>query len=679
MNTRLTVSWILVMVLLLALGAAPGAAAQQSLTYVDLVKRSTDLEYLAALPAPGETCKQWSSYDRASKYDEASGKYVAWDANGDGQGFIREEDGKVVMAEMEGPGCIRRIWSAAPDKGHVRIYLDGAAEPAVDLPFVGYFNGKNAPFTRNTLCYTVSKGWNCFVPIPYQKSCKIVADKGWGNYFHFTYTTFPKDTRVPTFKRELTPEESAALDAADAILSKPGTDPAGKRAGEAAWKGEEVKLKPGENTLCALDGPRAITAIRARLTLPPTPDDRVILRQLALKITWDDETEPGVWAPLGDFFGVAAGANPYESLPSGLTKDGQWYSLWYMPFAKKATVQVINETGAEQAASFEITHAPLTTPVEQLARFHAKWHADTTPPAEPERAIDWPMIRTEGVGRYCGVMLHVWNPRGDWWGEGDEKFFVDGEKFPSTIGTGSEDYFGYAWCCPDLFTRPYHNQPISENNAGHTCVNRWHIVDNVTFQQSFEGCIEKYFPQKRPTLYDCTVYWYLKPGGKDPYAPVPVANRTVWPASKIVRFKDAFEAEGMPVQHKTGGNAREQKMDSYGDGWSNGAQLWWTDAKPGDKLDLPLGARKKGKYKLAAQLTKAPDYGIVQLYLDDKKIGGKIDLYNATVTPTGIIDLGKHDLDVRVHKITVEIVGANPAAKPSYMAGIDYLRLEPVR
>ena len=64
------------------------------------------------------------------------------------------------------------------------------------------------------------------------------------------------------------------------------------------------------------------------------------------------------------------------------------------------------------------------------------------------------MLQTEGRGRFCGVMLHVWNPRGGWWGEGDEKFFVDGEKFPSTIGTGSEDYFGYAWCNPHLFQKP---------------------------------------------------------------------------------------------------------------------------------------------------------------------------------------------------------------------------------
>src|SRR5579859_1078998 len=129
-------------------GAAPLPAAEQRLSYVDLIHHLTELESLALLPVPGDRCAQWSSYDRKSRYDTATGKYINWDANGDGGGIIRKEDGKLVLAEMEGPGCIWRIWSATPKEGHVRIYLDGASEPAVDLPFSGYFDRKNAPFTR---------------------------------------------------------------------------------------------------------------------------------------------------------------------------------------------------------------------------------------------------------------------------------------------------------------------------------------------------------------------------------------------------------------------------------------------------------------------------------------------------------------------------------------------------
>ena len=94
--------------------------AQQKISYVDLVNRMTDLERLAVLPAVGEKCGQWSSYDRASKYDETTGKYINWGANSDGNGIIRNEGTRVVMAEMTGPGCIWRIWSAKADKGHVQ-------------------------------------------------------------------------------------------------------------------------------------------------------------------------------------------------------------------------------------------------------------------------------------------------------------------------------------------------------------------------------------------------------------------------------------------------------------------------------------------------------------------------------------------------------------------------------
>ena len=664
------------MALAVLLLAGPACVAAETLTYVDLVERLTDLERLAVLPEEGETCRQWSSYDRASRYDEAEGKYVGWEANGDGGHIIRRENGQRVMAEMEGPGCIWRIWSARPEGGHVRIYLDGAEEPAVDLPFRGYFDCKNEPFTRKSLVYTVAKGWNNYTPIPYQKSCKITADKGWGAYFHFTYGTFPEGTQVPTFKRELGPGEAAALDAADAYLSALGKEPVVRHPEE---QKEEValKVKPGAMaSLLDLEGPRAITALRVKVDLPDSPDDRAILRELVLKITWDGEDTPSVWTPLGDFFGTAPGANPYCSLPLGLTEDGWWYSYWYMPFAKGASVEVANEGAKTHKVEAEITHAPLTHPVEKLARFHAKWHLDAFLPPEPERWIDWTILTTEGAGRFCGVMLHVWNPRGGWWGEGDEKFHVDGEKFPSTIGTGSEDYFGYAWCTPALFTRAYHNQTRVNGNIGHVSVNRWQIADNIPFQKSFEGYIEKYYKNERPTLYSGVAYWYLAPGGKDPYTPVNMDLRMVWPEPEIPRVKGAIEGEQMKILGKTAGNPHMQELAGFGDAWSGLRHLWWTDAKPGDKLDLRLPVGKAGTYTLAVQLTKAKDYGIVQLYLDDEKLGEPIDLYNPNVVPTGALDMGRRELSKGDHKLTIEITGANPEAVKSYMAGLDYVKLD---
>jgi hypothetical protein len=275
-----------------------------------------------------------------------------------------------------------------------------------------------------------------------------------------------------------------------------------------------------------------------------------------------------------------------------------------------------------------------------------------------------------------GVMLHVWNPKGGWWGEGDEKFFVDGEKFPSTIGTGSEDYFGYAWGDPALFENAYHNQTISMGNRGHICVNRWHISDNVPFQKSFEGDIEKYFPNNRPCLFASTTYWYLSAEGKDPYPELSVTERVgYWSNAITTVVKGAIEGERMKILAKTG-NPHEQDLSGHEGQWSNGAHLWWTGAKPGDKLELALPVKEAGQYKITLQLTKAKDYGMVQLSLDGQKLGDPIDLYNDGVIPTGPLAMGTHDLTAGEHKLTAEITGANPVAVKNYMFGLDYVKLE---
>jgi len=649
----------------------------EEFTYIDLINRLTDMEQLAVLPVEGEKCRQWSSYDRASKYDASTDKYINWDANGDGTGIIARKGAAQVFADIEGPGVIWRIWSAKDGPGHVKIYLDGGEKPAVDLPFTAYFDRKHEPFTRGALVHKAAMGLNNYTPIPFQKSCRITAEKNWGRYYHFTYTTYPKGTKLPTFNMKLTDAESKALDRANAMLSDCGSDPAPRRKGQETIKAS-IRVSPGKKVkLAKITGPRrAITAIKIKPQLPDKPDDIDVLRQLAISIRWDGEETPSVWAPLGDFFGTAAGENFYRSLPLGMTEDG-YYCYWYMPFITEAVVEIANGGDKARKLDFEITHAPLSKRHQRLGRFHAKWHRDSD--LDAGRRIDWTMLKTKGRGRFCGVMLHVWNPRGGWWGEGDEKFFVDGEKFPSTFGTGSEDYFGYAWCNPTLFENCYHNQPISMNNKGHVSVNRWHIADNIPFTKSFEGAIEKYYPNNKPTLYACTSYWYLDSKGADHYKPAPVEERTgYWGPIKVYHAKGALEGEKLRVIEKTGdGNLSTQSMGNFGSAWSGEAHLWWTHGKPGDTLELALPVKESGTYRVKAQLTKAIDYGIMEISLDGKGVAGSpFDLFNRSVVATGELDLGVFDLGKGEHTLTVEIAGANEAAIKSYMLGLDYVKLE---
>jgi len=664
--------------ILLCLLVTGNAFSAVTYRYVDLIKKLTDLESLATLPAKGETGQQFSSYDRASKYDAKTKKYIAWDANGDHNGIIRTEGDLQVMAEMKGPGCITRIWSAYATSGHVKIYLDGASEPAVDLPFSGYFDGSNEPFIYPSLVHDASSGKNCYVPIPYQKSCKIVAEKDWGAYYHFTYTTFPKGTKVPTFQRNLSSEELAALRGVDYYLRYGlGRDPSPKRQDQTELT-PNVSVNPGKTvTIARIQGARAITGLRMNIAQSSLSED--MLRNVILRIYWDGEKTPSVWAPIGDFFGSGLGANKYKSLPLGVTDDS-FYSFWYMPFANGAVVELKNEGDTAFSAPFSITTAGLTQPADKLGRFHAKWHRDAMLPKEPERAIDWPMLKTDGRGRYCGVALEVWNPKGGWWGEGDEKFFVDGEKFPSTFGTGSEDFFGYAWCNPTLFYNAFHNQPRNDenNNSGHIVVNRWQIADNIPFQKSFEGDIEKYYANNRPSLDACMVYWYLSPKGADFYQPVAKADRKFYVEPEVYRVPGVLEGEKLKMTGKTGGNTQIQNLEEFPGQWSGNNQIWWTEARTGDKLDLVLPVDKAGTYDICAQFTKAADYGIVQMWLDGNKLGGPLDLFNESVIPGGEVSLGTAELTVGEHKLTAELVGANPKAR-GYMIGLDYVRLKPIQ
>ena len=665
-------------------GAVREALAQQSLSYAELVGRLIDMQAPARLPLAGERNAMWASTDRASRFDAATGKYVAWEANGDGNGFIRKEGDSLVLAEMEGPGVIWRIWSAMPKEGRVKIFLDGAETPAIDMPFAHYFDAAHEPFALATLGYESGRGKNLYFPIPYQRSCKIVAEEGWGRYFQFTYTTFPPETRLPTFSTALAEEPiaAAALRRVDRFFAEGlGTDPAGERTGQVV-DAAKLDLPAGQTVQAArLQGPRAISALRVKMDFADRADQMAALRGIVLKITWDNDKTPAVWCPLGDFFGTAPGENHFTSLPVGMTADG-YYSYWFMPFDTSALVELVNDTPVDRQLQMELIHAPLAAPVERWGRLHVKWHRDVMPVSK-DRYPDWTLLRTQGRGRFCGVMLHVWNPRGGqyapagvgryWWGEGDEKFFVDGEVFPSTFGTGTEDYFGYAWGCGDYFSRPFNCQSMTEQNAGHQSVCRWQIADNVPFAKSFDGYLEKYFPNEVPTLFACTTVWYLAPGGVDPHGPVPAAER--W--GYCVRPPTV--AGGYLVLERSGGAVSTQDMRSFGQGvWSGDDQLWWTGGKPGDRLDVELPVKKAGKYALSVRLTKAADYGIVQPFLDGKKVGPEIDLYNDGVILTEPIRLGTAELAEGPHRLSFEIVGANAQAIKKYMFGLDRVVLEPV-
>ncbi len=626
----------------LVLAGEPSA----EVTVESLLDEMVDLDRLA-WPAD-YTCRQFSSYDRASK---APTDEKGWFANGDRGQYLRvDANGEHVLAEADGPGAIVRIWSADPG-GTIRVYLDGAV--ALEADFAALTQGRVEPFGP-PFGGRRANGCNLYFPFPYARSMKVTTSTG-GQYYHVNVRTYPKGTKVRTYAGPPPVEAmkliAARLDAGEPAPVASGAPPAGG-------------VSPFGGSL-ELDGPRTIT----ELELSRIEGD---LRQATITMTFDGEL--CVCAPLGDFFGAAPDAPAYATL--ALATRPAWRSTFPMPFSKKARIEV---EGAKVEG--EVRHRPGDAPL----RFHAWWRGKARISTRP--MIDWPILRGEGGrGRYVGTALFLRNPVRTWWGEGDEKVYVDGEAFPSTFGTGTEDYFGYAWGSPELFEHPYHAQSRCDGpgTRGFTALARLHLIDDIPFASSIRFDLELWHWAECEVSYATIAYFYAEPGFRlDFESPDPpnASEREVIPLPDLraVKVPGSIEGEGLAVLEKTGGVVVEtQDMLGFGDGWSSGKHLWWRGGKPGDavRLEVEAPAEAAGRKKLVLALTKAPDYGIVKIAWNGAVLAERVDLYDPAVVPAGE---RAFEVDVRAgaNELRLEIAGTNEKAAPkNYMAGLDYVRFE---
>jgi len=645
-----------------------GCVSSRPVSTETLLREMTDLKGLAEFPSPSFTCRQFSSYDRASTSAEDQ---KTWFANGDCGKYLRQEehDGRseYVMMDVDGPGAIVRIWSANP-KGTLRVYLDHDDKPVLEVPMADLLSGKAAGVPE-PIAHVRSAGWNCYLPIPYAEHCLVTSDEG-GFYYHVNYRTYAPGTDVVTFTvADLETLAEVIGDTASHLASPGGVAPTAKM-GSGAASGELVELQPGHShtRYVTSEKPGAICELRVKVV---ADDVERALRQMLLTIAFDGQRT--VACPLGDFFGAGPGVNAYESLPLGVTDDGEMWSHWVMPFRKTAQLDILNLD--DQAVSVSLdTLATDVKWTDQSMYFHAGWRverdASTRPPS------DWNYVTVNGQGVFAGAAFAIANPVKQWWGEGDEKIYVDGELFPSHFGTGTEDYYGYAWCSPTPFTHAYHNQPRCDgpNNYGHTAVNRWHVLDRIPFEREFRFDMELWhWWEGRVLEMSVATYWYARPGATSNLA-VPTADDlrlAKVPEYVASRVKGALEGEEMRVVAKIGTPGPQDIANC-----SNERHLWWRGAKPGDKLVLAFDAAEAGTHRVYGRFVKAHDYGIIRLWLNDKPAGRPIDFYNDGILVTDEILLGEFDLSAGDNRLTAEVIGANGKAVREYMFGLDYVRLE---
>jgi len=299
------------------------------------------------------------------------------------------------------------------------------------------------------------------------------------------------------------------------------------------------RIEGGETReMARIEGPGVIRHIWVTVSA----EDEWYLRKTLLRAYWDGEASPSVEAPLGDFFGVGHGVvNSYScavlnmSASPGELKHAAMNCYFPMPFSEHARIEVANESDLPIGSFyFYVDYELLPERPDGDGRFHAKWRrenpTDGWVPVRPEQQPDWGkemgqtpnltdrenhlFVEARGAGHFVGVNLSVHNLCGGWWGEGDDMFMIDGEKWPPDLhGTGSEDYFGHAWGMQPqnafLYNGvSYHKPGTVFNYNERITVYRYHLADPVIFHESLRASIEHGHANTHSNDYASTAYWY---------------------------------------------------------------------------------------------------------------------------------------------------------------------------
>ncbi|MDD8025405.1 MAG: DUF2961 domain-containing protein [Acidobacteriota bacterium] len=659
---------VLILIALSAARPAPGGGAAVILTPASgtidtpaLLREMIDFENLAREPWPPYKSASASSHDRAAI---AGGE--AWFANRDVGQYVRAEanEGRKehVLADLKGPGAVTRFWSANPDWANtVRFYFDGEARPRLAFPLKDLFTGKTAPFGP-TFSYISGTGGNLYYPLPYERSLKITIEekeKFPRLYYEIGYRTYGGGARVATFD----PAKAGAWAETQARTAEllEGPEPAPAPAGT-EWKTYKLTVPPGRSAAVPeINGPAAVYEWSARVL--GTKDEKAY-RHLLLEIDFDGRA--GVRTPLGDFFGSGPGVNPYTNLFFTVAADGTMASRLLMPFKTSMRLSLSNAGLAAREVELKLRVGKRAFDDRDM-HLRAQWDVltrDSWPP------FDWNVLTARGAGKVVGTVYQIANPVLIWWGEGDQKIFVDGEPYPSTFGTGTEDDYGYAYGDNRPFVRPYHAQTRVDGpgSGGHISLNRWYVLDALPYRDGlrFEQEMWHWMPC-RPT-WSHVVYWYAAPGTPGPRE---IDRTSLGPIDLGVRadMLEPQEGERLPFE-ASGGTAAKERLANC----SEAEHLVWRDAKPGDKLTVKFTAPEEGLYSVELNLGMNADYGRFKPAVNGSAAADAVDCYSAKLfwlhPKLGVFPMKKGE-----NILTVEALAPNAEAKPGSLFGLDYVFL----
>jgi len=620
-----------------AVGCGPRAVPEGTITTGSLYDEMIDLVALSRFPAPAFQTVQFSSYDRRSDLPEGPG----WFANSDGFGgepipgfeaVLREPGadsiGEYLMAEVEGPGALVRLWTAAID-GEVRVFLDGAAEPLYDGSADAFFRRPLEAFPQAqdldpaALVGALYQRDGTYAPIPFARGFRMVwiGNLAHTHFYQVEVRRYEEGARVATFHPEDLTTYRHIIDRVTAALADPDANFPPRSQMEALPVSST--LQPGTGVdLLELEGPGALERLELKLD---ASDPLIALRQTVLLVQADGHPVPQVESPLGDFFGAAPGVNPYQSLPFTVRPDGTMISRWVMPYERSLLVRVENR--GDQTVGLTGSGLPmaLAWDPDRSMHFRARWRVDHDMVPDPAAVQDLPFLLARGEGVYVGTTSILLNPTpvptpgGGWWGEGDEKVFVDGGNRPSVFGTGSEDYYNYSWSSPDIFAFPYCGQPRNDGpgNRGFVTNYRWHILDPLPFKEEIGFYMEAYPHERTPGFsYARIGYHYGRPGMTDDHRsltpddlrePRPVG---IWmPAARGgARNSVFYQAEDL-----IGGSGLVLER---GPVYAGGQIAVWRRPAPGARWTVTVPITEEGRYRIHFVARLDPNAADMQLFWD---------------------------------------------------------------
>jgi len=456
-----------------------------------------------------------------------------WDRTGgnkDGTDFKRIEDGRNVLLDVDGPGCIHRIFTGKVDndlaKTRIRMYFDNSPSPALDLEVNAFFDFKTGPLPFPLVFHKTYPG--TIFPIPFEKHCRVELfypssasspGKAWGNYWQITYTTYFKNTTVKTLEWPLAKSDRNVLEQTCRKLLEAESRPPPAPASWAIRR--TIKLSPGSSQRENIPGSGVIRQLRL-FTTPHTP---AILQNVIMRLEWDNRRKPSVSVPIGYFFGHAetGHAAAYYSLLMGVTKDYA-YCTFPMPFDKGAVVSFENHSEQNVKLDLFVDVKRSETRFRDLGRFHAAleeteveegWANISRVPRYGPKSLPVHAVLdvADTQGKYVGVFLHVDWPLATWWGEGDWLIWTDQDGWPPDYhGTGTEEYFNCGW---GRFDRKAMSGIIKEPAMwpGHVGVYSFHLNDTFSFEHNARVVVEIWpLEPARPKLphafWRSTAYWY---------------------------------------------------------------------------------------------------------------------------------------------------------------------------